>query len=75
MSDLAPDEYVYQRIADDLRRMIESGEIPPHYPLPSIRQLQETYGVADQTARKAVRVLVAEGLAHTVMGKGTFAGP
>ncbi len=55
--------------------MIESGEIPPSHAIPSINSLVQTYGVADQTARKAVSVLREEGLVHNVSGKGTYVTP
>ncbi len=32
----------------------------------------QEYGVARETARKAIRVLVAEGLAYAIRGKGTY---
>jgi GntR family transcriptional regulator len=72
MIDPAGDVPVYLQLAALLRADITSGKIPPHRPLPSISYLQQTYGVADQTARKAVGVLRADGLVHTVPGKGTF---
>jgi GntR family transcriptional regulator len=40
--------------------------------LPSVKQLQQTYGVAQGTAERAVRVLKDEGLVHTVIGKGVY---
>jgi GntR family transcriptional regulator len=32
----------------------------------------QEYGVARETARKAVRVLVAEGLVYVVQGRGAY---
>ena len=72
MVDPSIDRPVYLQIADELRAMIESGEIEPRHALPSVTTLVQRYGVADQTVRKAVAVLRAEGLVHTVNGKGTF---
>jgi GntR family transcriptional regulator len=34
--------------------------------------LMQRYGVARETARKAVRVLVAEGLVYVVQGRGAY---
>lgn len=63
---------VYMQLAAILRAQIESGELQPRRPVPSIRTLVETYGVADGTVQKAFRVLREEGLVRTVQGKGVF---
>lgn len=63
---------VYLQLADILRAMITSGQIPPDRPLPSVKQLQQTYGVAQGTAERAVRLLKDEGLVQTVIGKGVY---
>jgi DNA-binding GntR family transcriptional regulator len=63
---------VYLQLADILRAMISSGEIPPDRPLPSVKQLQQSYGVAQGTAERAVRILRDERLVHTVIGKGVY---
>jgi DNA-binding GntR family transcriptional regulator len=63
---------VYVQLADILRRGIEDGTYPPNRALPSIRTLQQTYGIADGTIQKALGILKAEGLVHTVRGRGVF---
>jgi len=63
---------VYQQLAAILRAQIESGELEPDRPLPSLISLMQTYGVARETARKAQRVLVTEGLARVVPGRGVY---
>jgi DNA-binding GntR family transcriptional regulator len=75
MVDPSIDRPVYLQLADILRRMITSGEIAPSHAIPSITSLVQQYGVADQTARKAVSVLREEGLVHNVSGKGTYVTP
>lgn len=65
----------YRQLAAQLRERIESGEIRPRDPLPSIAQLAEETGLARGTVRKALDVLAAEGLTYSVPGRGTFAGP
>jgi GntR family transcriptional regulator len=62
----------YQQIAAILRERIESGELAPGAAIPSVRTIQQEYGVAQTTARKAIKVLVDEGLAQIVRGWGTF---
>jgi DNA-binding GntR family transcriptional regulator len=63
---------VYRQLADLLRAMITSGEIPPHGALPSIPYLRQEHGIAEGTVKKAIRVLKDEGLVVSVPGKGTF---
>ena len=62
----------YRQIAAILRERIQSGELAPGAAVPSVRTIQQEYGVAQTTARKAIRVLVDEGLAEIVPGWGTF---
>jgi GntR family transcriptional regulator len=63
---------VYQQLAAIIRAQIESGELQPRRPVPSIRTLVERYGVADGTVQKALRVLRDEGLVRTVKGRGVY---
>jgi DNA-binding GntR family transcriptional regulator len=69
------DEPVYQQVAGILRDQIKSGKIEPRRPIPSIRTLCETYGIARATAGKAIRLLADEGLIRRVPGKGWFVAP
>ena len=69
------DTPIYQQIADILRGQIETGKIEPRRPIPSVRTLCETYGVARVPAAKAIRVLADEGLVHNVPGRGWFVAP
>jgi GntR family transcriptional regulator len=69
------DEPVYQQVAGILRDQIRSGKIEPRRPIPSIRTLCETYGIARATAGKAIRVLADDGLIRRVPGKGWFVAP
>lgn len=63
----------YQRIADELRARIESGEYPPGSMLPSKAALIGHYHVALNTIDRAVEVLRKQGFAEPVQGVGTFA--
>jgi DNA-binding GntR family transcriptional regulator len=65
----------YKQLADLLRARITSGEIGPRELLPSITYLTGETGLAVGTVRRAIAVLVEEGLAYTVPGRGTFASP
>ena len=63
----------YRQLADQLRAAIESGEIGPGEALPSINRIKQETGLAVGTIRHAIDVLVEEGTAYTVPGRGTFA--
>lgn len=72
MVDHESDVPVYIQLADMLRDMITSGQIPTRTALPSISRLVQEHGVADQTVKKAVQVLRDEGLVRTITGKGVY---
>lgn len=56
------DRYGYRAVADILRDQITSGELQPGDRVPSEKDLQQTYGIARETARRAARLLAEEGL-------------
>ncbi len=58
-----------------IRARIESGEIPDGRAVPSEKQLMGEYGIARETARKAVKVLRDEGLVEIVQGRGAYVIP
>lgn len=60
----------YVQLADILRARIASGAITSR--LPSERDLQQEFGSAPMTVRKAVRLLADEGIVTTVAGRGSF---
>ncbi|MFJ9518226.1 GntR family transcriptional regulator [Kitasatospora sp. NPDC101801] len=62
----------YQRLAADLRRRIAAGEWRGDAPLPVETELEQQYGVARNTVRLAVDVLVNEGRLVRLQGKGTY---
>src|SRR5258707_6576122 len=70
-SDVPP----YQQVAAILREQILSGQIQPRRPIPSVTTLQQTYGIARGTVRKAVALLADEGLVVLRPGWGTFVVP
>ena len=63
----------YRQLAAQLRERITSGQIGPREALPSITYIQQETGLAVGTIRHAIEVLVTEGWAYTVPGRGTFA--
>ncbi|CAL9294118.1 HTH-type transcriptional repressor NagR [Streptomyces sp. SudanB25_2051] len=61
-----------REIADELRERIRSGELRPGARLPGEPALVKQYGVAKETARRALTLLVTEGLAVRRKGSGTY---
>src|SRR5579859_2151668 len=61
-----------QQIASEVRDLIISGMIGPGDPAPTITELAARHGVARQTAAKALRLLVAEGLMTRYPGFGYY---
>lgn len=60
----------YRQIADGLRRLIESGELPPGAMVPSEMSLSERHEVSRGTVRSALALLAEEGLIEVVPGQG-----
>jgi hypothetical protein len=66
------DPRAYVRIAALVRAQIESGQLAPGQPVPSITTLVQEHGVARQTAAKGLRLLESEGLLYRVPGLGYY---
>ncbi|TMR09311.1 GntR family transcriptional regulator [Nonomuraea turkmeniaca] len=66
---------IYQQVADEIRRRIDSGAIPPGHAVPSEQQIEDEFEVSRITATKALRLLREEGIVYLVPGRGTFVGP
>lgn len=62
----------YDRIAADLRRKIQAGQLVPGSQMPAETALQADYNVSLLTMRRALDLLQAEGLIEKQQGKGTF---
>lgn len=61
----------HAQLSDALAELA-AHELGPGAAIPSERELMATYGVSRATVRKAIDVLVSDGLLHRVHGKGTF---
>src|SRR5258708_1095535 len=59
----------YQQVAEHLRRQISAGRIKQGDWLPTLQALTEQYGIAGNTAARAVRELEADGM---VVSRGTL---
>ncbi|GAB3951246.1 GntR family transcriptional regulator [Streptomyces sparsus] len=62
----------YERIADDLRQQIRSGELKPGERLPAETALVERYRRSLPTVRQALGTLQAEGLIEKQHGRGNI---
>ncbi|HEY2552877.1 MAG TPA: GntR family transcriptional regulator [Streptosporangiaceae bacterium] len=65
-------EPAYQRIAEELRRQITSGERPPGSQLPTEYELRMAYGASRDTIRNAIKQLTVRGLVQAHPRLGTF---
>jgi GntR family transcriptional regulator len=69
---VAQGDPIYRRIADDLRKQIESGQLPRGSQLPTELELRDSYGASRNTIRDAIKRLTSQGLVETRQGQGTF---
>ena len=63
---------MYRRIAEDLRREIETGDLAPGEQLPTELELRERFDASRNTIRDAVKSLITLGLVQVRPGQGTF---
>lgn len=63
---------IYQQLHDILSQSIETKEWLPGEAIPTESQLMKKYNVSIGTVRKAIDLLVAEGLLERFQGKGTY---
>jgi GntR family transcriptional regulator len=67
-----PHRPAYRRLAQELRRELESGSYADGDRLPTEVELRERFGVGRHTIREALKELTADGLIYRVAGSGTF---
>ena len=72
MSETEDPGPAWKLIADALRSDVGDEVYPPGSPLPGENQLAERHGVSRPTVRRAINVLVGEGLLTASHGRGTF---
>jgi len=65
----------HQRIADDLRTKIVSGQLTPGEQLPSQRELADLWHCSLTPVRAALTRLEIEGLVVSRQGVGAFVAP
>ncbi|MBB5828454.1 GntR family transcriptional regulator [Micromonospora carbonacea] len=62
----------YQRVVDDLRRRILSGELAPGDKLPTEKELQQRWGFSTTIVKHALTLLRSEGLIEGRRGSGNY---
>ncbi|WP_229398840.1 GntR family transcriptional regulator [Micromonospora okii] len=62
----------YQRVVDDLRRRILSGELAPGDKLPTEKELQQCWGFSTTIIKHALTLLRSEGLIEGRRGSGNY---
>jgi DNA-binding GntR family transcriptional regulator len=62
----------YLRVAAELREKIANGELLPGEQVPSLDRLAETNSISRTTARRAIQVLMDEGLVISRPRWGVF---
>lgn len=70
---MTTEDFPYRRIAAELRRRIQAGELAGQ--LPGVHALADEFGVSHMTVGKALKVLKDDGTVHAVRSLGTFTGP
>ncbi|MCX8998322.1 FadR family transcriptional regulator [Rhizobiaceae bacterium BDR2-2] len=63
---------LYRQVAEQIRALIETGELKAGAKLPAERELSERFGVSRPTIREALIVLEVEGHLHIRMGSGVY---
>lgn len=66
---------LYHQIEEDLRRLINSGQIAPGGMMPTEMELCQAYGVGRHTMRMALARLASDNLITRRAGRGTFVKP
>lgn len=63
---------LYRQVAEQIRILIETGELKAGAKLPAERELSERFGVSRPTVREALIVLEVEGYLQIRMGSGVY---
>lgn len=70
--DWSSDRPAYKQIADHVHERLDAGEFRVGDRLPSLAELTQELGVSPSTVRAAMEVLIREGRAEEIRGRGFF---
>ena len=68
-------EPAYLQLVNILRDRVARGDFRSGKPLPSESQLCKEYDISPMTVRRAINVLLDQGVVYTERGRGTFVKP
>lgn len=68
-SSMAP---IYEQITDQIKALIQCGELKANDSLPSVRTLSKELKISALTVKKAYDSLEEDGFTVTIHGKGTY---
>ena len=63
---------LYRQLANQLRKLIRTGALPPGARLPPVREVAADLGLTRLTVHSAYAELQAQGLTEAIVGRGTF---
>lgn len=63
---------IYEQLVDNINNMVIRGIYPPHFQLPSVRQLAVEIGINPNTIQKAYAELERQGTIYSLTGRGSF---
>lgn len=66
---------LWSQLAQRIRELVVSGQLPPGAAVPSVRTLAQELTLNPATVAKALQALVAEGILEVRRGQGTFVAP
>lgn len=66
---------IYRQLAEQVRRLVAGGQLPPGAELPSVRDLALRHAVNPMTVSKAYALLEAEGVLERHRGKPMTVAP
>ncbi|HTA64061.1 MAG TPA: GntR family transcriptional regulator [Xanthomonadaceae bacterium] len=70
----ASDEPIYRQIAEQVRRLVASGQLHAGDAMPSVREIASAHAINPMTVSKAYSLLEAEGVLERLRGVGMAVG-
>jgi len=64
--------YKYKKVANEIRKRIQSGKYAPGESIPDQNQIAKDFGTTRITVHKALQLLMIEGMVYSKRGAGTF---